>query len=102
MLDKLTIDTFANRIGESFTICPNDTVRIPTTLSEVTDLTALAGKHGANRPRVPFSLLFHIPSNLVLPQQIYRIEHDELEPMEIFLVPLGPDQRGMSYEAVFS
>lgn len=102
MLEKLTIDTFANRIGESFTICPDENLRIPVTLSQVDDLTARAGPAAIGHPRTPFSLLFHGPRETVLPQRIYRVEHDELGPIEIFLVPLGPDQRGMRYEAVFA
>jgi hypothetical protein len=102
MLDKLTIDTFSNRIGESFTIRPDDTLTIPATLSEVTDLTAVAGGSAIGRPRIPFSLLFHTAREIMLPQRIYRLEHAELEPMEIFLVPLGPDRQGFCYQSIFN
>ena len=46
-----------------------------------------------------FSLLFRGPIAPVLPQRIYRLDHDTLGSMEIFLVPLGPDGQGMQYEA---
>jgi len=51
----------------------------------------------------PFSVYFLGPRNPVLPQRIYKLEHDRMETMEIFLVPVGPDPRqgGMIYEAVF-
>ena len=50
-----------------------------------------------------FSLVFRGPSTPVFPQRIYRVEHDELEGVELFLVPIGPDggKDGMRYEAVF-
>jgi hypothetical protein len=49
-----------------------------------------------------FSLLFRGPLAPVLPQCIYRLTHDTLGSMEIFLVPVGPDGEGMQYEAVFN
>lgn len=57
------------------------------------------GWPGARRP---FSLLFRGPlSDYYLLQRIYRLEHDRLGAMEIFLVPLGPERGRMRYEAVF-
>ena len=38
----------------------------------------------------------------VLEQMIRRLEHDELGAFELFLVPIGPDDTGMRYEAVFA
>ncbi|MDX6508976.1 MAG: hypothetical protein QOG81_728, partial [Gaiellaceae bacterium] len=37
-----------------------------------------------------------------LPQQIYRFDHDELGTLEIFIVPIGTDEGGVRYEAVFT
>jgi hypothetical protein len=37
-----------------------------------------------------------------MPQRIYRLQHEELGQLELFLVPIGPDADGMCYEAVFS
>lgn len=58
--------------------------------------------------RVPFSVLFHGPLQPVLPQGIYRVEHEKLGALELFLVPVGPDgtsgpgqvPTAMGYEAV--
>ena len=36
------------------------------------------------------------------PQGIYTVEHPEKGDLHIFLVPLGPDAKGIKYEAVFS
>jgi hypothetical protein len=36
-----------------------------------------------------------------LPQHIYALEHTSLGKLELFLVPIGPDERGMRYQAVF-
>ncbi len=49
-----------------------------------------------------FSLIFHGAMTPVLPQRMYRLEHETLGAMDIFLVPIGPDSAGMRYEAVFN
>jgi hypothetical protein len=56
---------------------------------------------GNDRGR-PFALLFRVEEGPVLPQRIYPLEHDRLGRLELFLVPVGPDDLGMRYEAVFS
>lgn len=99
MLETFTIDTFQPHLGQRFTLVASDEVRIPLTLTEVSPWGPEASK---GRPRVPFSLVFHSVPEAVVPQAIYRVESDAMEPMEIFLVPLGPDERGMRYEALFT
>ena len=49
-----------------------------------------------------FAVVFRGDSQLQLNQQIYRIEHEHLGTMELFIVPIGPDEHGMCYEAIFS
>lgn len=56
--------------------------------------------HGDPRP---FSLRFRGPLSPELVQSTYAIEHPSFdEPHPIFLVPIGRDADGMSYEAVFA
>jgi hypothetical protein len=38
----------------------------------------------------------------VLPQGSYPLGHQELDGLELFLVPIGPDSLGMRYEAAFA
>jgi hypothetical protein len=52
--------------------------------------------------RVPFALLFHGDPPAPVRQQICTLGHHELGRFELFLVPLGPDERGMRFEAVIS
>jgi uncharacterized protein DUF6916 len=47
------------------------------------------------------SLVFRGPRQPVLPQQVYTLTNDTLGRLEIFLVPIGPDEAGVRYEAVF-
>jgi hypothetical protein len=37
----------------------------------------------------------------VPPQKLYRLRHEELGKVTIFLVPIGRDASGVSYQAVF-
>ena len=68
-------------------------------------LIRVEAKEGASPPpgsRVPFSLLFRGPLEPVLPQHLYSLANDHIGIVEIFIVPIGPDDEGMRYEAVFS
>jgi hypothetical protein len=35
-------------------------------------------------------------------QRIYRVEHDAMGPCDLFLVPIGPRDGGMQYQAIFT
>lgn len=49
-----------------------------------------------------FSLLFRSPIDILPEQGIYRMEHESLGPMDIFLVPVKLDGTGLYFEAVFN
>ncbi|HEX8391920.1 MAG TPA: hypothetical protein VF665_06110 [Longimicrobium sp.] len=98
MLDTLTIESFQPHVGQIFTFVVGDE-RLPTKLTEVHRWGEGAA---ANRPRHPFSLIFHTVPQAIVPQAMYRVESEVMEPMELFLVPIEPDARGMRYEAVFT
>jgi hypothetical protein len=99
MLETFTMETFQPRLGELFYIVAEQ-ARLPTKLTEVSPWGPGAA---AGRDRTPFSLVFHTVADApMLPQMIYRVESDGMEPMELFLAPIGPDERGMRYEAVFT
>lgn len=51
--------------------------------------------------RTPFSLVFRAPKDVYLPQKTYTLEHQELGNLQIFLVPVQPDETHTYYEAVF-
>jgi hypothetical protein len=52
------------------------------------------------RTREPFSLLFR-GGEAVWPQGVYRLSRGGVEQFEIFLVPVGRDDSGVRYEAIF-
>ena len=109
-LETLTADDFLEVKGSQFALTiehpsPERHVVFQLQLADVTQ--ASSGSSGAFRKT--FAVLFHGPLEPVLPQGIYRLEHDELGALEIFIVPIGPDEPAepgqrpvaMRYEAVF-
>lgn len=100
-LDQLTAGDFRPCLEQEFELRLPPGETLPLTLIEVGDLGRLPqGAPVAGRR--PFSLLFRAPGPGYLPQAIYLLVHPRMGELEIFLVPLGPDGRGMCYQAVFS
>ena len=98
-LETLTIETFQPRIGETFRIRPQPGADVP---AELIEARALGGGRRAGG-RAPFSLSFRTTGGAaVMPQRIYEVAHEEVGPYDIFLVPVGPDGKGMVYEAIFT
>jgi hypothetical protein len=46
--------------------------------------------------------VFRAPLAAVAVQRIYPLDHETLGSLELFLVPIGPDERGLLYEAIFT
>jgi hypothetical protein len=95
-LGNLTADTFRPLLNGHFRISPGDAPDFEVELIAVAD----AGHEGLRRAQ--FSLLFRGGPDQPLPQRIYRVEHDDFGALDLFLVPLGPDDVGQRYEAVFT
>lgn len=96
-LGELTLDTFAPLIGDSFTIGGPDGTVAETTLDTATAL----GDRGSDG-RVPFSLIFAGAAGPVLPQGVHRVRHAALGSLELFIVPLAPQDGADRYQAIFS
>jgi hypothetical protein len=96
-LENLTIDVFESRVGQRFRIRAQPGGELDAELIEARAL----GK-GAGGRRAPFTLSFRTPQLAALPQRIYEVVHDEVGSYDIFLVPIGPDGKGMVYEAIFT
>jgi hypothetical protein len=95
----LIFEDFADRLGEVFAIGEPDVPAIPLTLTQAQPLPAGMGLPGV---RPPFSLIFLGKDPRVLPQKLYRLEHGEMGAVTIFLVPIGKDAQGVSYQATFN
>ena len=105
MLDKLTIDDFQARAGETFKATPQDgeTLELELRRAEPSPYIEVESAEAAEaRGRAPFSVEFHSPLPHHVPQQTFTLEHGDMGTFELFLVPLGPDADGQRYEAVFA
>jgi hypothetical protein len=103
MLETFTQATFTPHLGTTFRMCLDAAPGLDVALVSVTPWQPHdAGSAAAPRPRTPFSVIFRGPRMPVLPQRIYTMEHGQLGVFSLFLVPIGPDQHGMCYEAVFN
>jgi hypothetical protein len=105
MAPKLEAETFAPHVGETFEVVPSVAgERFEAVLSSCED-TPYGSREELRETlgRVPFSLMFHAPDpSWYAPQQTFSLRHPELGELDLFLVPLGPDDRGMRYQAVIS
>jgi len=94
---ELAYETFAGRVGQRFLLHFDDEAPTEVELVEAERL----GASSVGRAE-PFSLVFSAPAGAQHPQRIYRLDHDELGTLELFLVPIQPDARGPLYEATFA
>jgi hypothetical protein len=60
------------------------------------------GERESQRGMERFSVFFTGPGDCYLPQKAYCLEHDRMGAFDIFLVPIGRDDQGYNYEAVFN
>ncbi|WP_040666304.1 DUF6916 family protein [Nitrolancea hollandica] len=103
MLESCTVESFTRHLGERFRVYAGQDEPFEIELIQASGLgresTDSTSGHGS---RSAFSLLFRGPAGILLPQRIYRLEHAEMGTFDLFLVPVGPDQSGQRYEAIFT
>ena len=98
MVEDFTVSTFSELVGSPFSLRLDDGSALEL---ELVDATPAPSHPGEARERAPFSIVFRGPTEPVLPQRIYPLENETLGAFELFIVPVGPDESGMQYEAVF-
>ena len=102
MLDKLTSGDFTPYLNQTFHIHVASTESLDAELIEVSELGAAPEADSQPAGRRAFSLVFRGSPDPILAQAIYRVAHSEMGSVDLFLVPIGSDTRGMRYEAVFT
>ncbi len=95
MPDLLTLQHFEPLLHHRFEVRVDENASFQVELVEVQTLP----KHGAARD--PFSLIFRGPRDFYVPQRIYTLQHETLGNQDVFLVPIGPDDVGHRYQAIF-
>lgn len=93
--DKLSYDAFRENLNTKFD------VMLPTGSKVELAFTAIS-EHIVSTVQERFSLTFHGPSDTFLPQSTYRFNHPKTGEFEMFIVPIGRDENGFIYEAVFN
>jgi hypothetical protein len=67
------------------------------------ELTLAEVKSVQSTPQVEqFSLLLQGPPSPRLEQRIYSLNHEKTGPMDLFIVPVEQNERGLVYEVVIS
>lgn len=94
MAEFFTIDDFAEHVNTKFVMLYGDAPAELKLLS-VTDV-------GSSARQIQFSLVFLGPNEAPVSQGIYRVDHDKLGELSLFLVPIGRDANGVKYEAIFN
>ncbi len=95
MTQELNAKIFSEQVGTSFSVSQGSAEPITLELYEVTE--------SSTSPALEqFALFFRGPVSPVMPQSTMRLEHATLGALDLFLVPIGPDDKGMRYQAVFS
>lgn len=101
-------DSFAPFVGTVFTAAAPagpvaltlDNVKLLSEATRRDNRVEIDGRE--HPPRRAFSLTFEGPTEPVLPQGIYRLEHPGCGTLELFLSPFRQDRDCMLYEAGFS
>ena len=97
-LQLLTAADFHAQVNKDFFIHFSDEVITAAQLDKVVELPPYS-----NLERKPFTILLQTTQkNHHYQQAIYTIEQPALGTMQIFLVPVGCNEKGVQYEAVFS
>ena len=101
-MSTFTSKMFADLIGENFRIEQDPQGKVFAELIEVTDNTVTAQKNINNTRLESFSILFRAPIDQPLEQKTYSTFHKETGTFPLFIVPVGIDEKGRLYEAVFN
>ncbi|MFY9556232.1 MAG: hypothetical protein WAV47_16085 [Blastocatellia bacterium] len=95
MTEIFTIDTFIGHVNTKFLMHYGDSQTAELELISVTDV-------GSSPRQIQFSLVFLGPVNAPIEQNTYKLDHDRLGALDLFLVPIGRDKEGVRYEAIFN
>lgn len=94
-MKHLSREDFNKHVGSEFQVSLNPDTRFSAKLDKVTDL-----RTGPQTENYAISLLAQ--SDAPLEQMIYTVEHPEMGKLELFLVPVSKDEKGVRYESVFN
>jgi hypothetical protein len=101
-LSELTLEHFSGHVDEAFELRgTGDDPAGPALEIKLIQAVSL-GDPPYEGQRAPFSLVWGGPADAIVPQGIYRLGHEQLGTLELFIVPLEPKPDGARYQAIFS
>ena len=102
-LEGFSLETFAPLVGHVFRVPVDESSPLELTLAEAAAFEdSGSGAREGEGLRAPFSLVFTGPLQPVITQGTVPLEHPDLGSIQLFLVPIGPEEATMRYEAVFA
>ena len=94
-LEDLTKENFSENVKTKFQVQLAEGQWVELELTEVKE-------HPSSPRQEMFSLFFSGAPDALLPQNTYHLEHERLGALDMFLVPVGKDEKGFIYEALFN
>ena len=94
-------DYFKKLLGTHFHVELDSPDELTLELVKVEELPAINSNRDESWQK-PFTAEFRGPMEPILNQGIFRLKSPDQEVLELFIVPVGPEDGGMVYEAVFN
>jgi len=95
MTDVFKMEMFSGHVNTKFLMHYGESHTAELELISVTDV-------GSSPKQAQFSLKFVGPGDGPAAQGIFRLDHEALGALDLFLVPIARDKDGLRYEAVFN
>jgi hypothetical protein len=97
MSAPLTEKEFSKHLNTKFRVASEQPIEL-----ELAEVKGYLSKAHEQSGMERFSAFFNGPREPFLRQRVYALEHDQMGAFELFLVPIGTDENGLRYEAVFN
>ena len=95
MSADLTHEEFSKHLHTKFRIRLSETEAIEAELTGISEHMVLPHQE-------QFSIIFRTANETFLGQGLRPLEHEQMGSFDLFIVPIGRDEQGTSYEAVFN
>jgi hypothetical protein len=103
LLEQLTHENFDPHLNTVFQVRIAEDQAVPLELIEVRRMATQPAVAQRVVRTYSFALLFLGPSEPPLPQQMYTFAHPAMGLIgDLFIVPVGREERGLRYEAIFN
>jgi hypothetical protein len=95
MTQELTRDDYAANLNTDFVVNFTPEFKVTMKLIEATEEVERFRQRA-------YSLLFQAPEDTPIAQGMLQVEHEKLGKFELFMVPVGKDDRGVLFESLFN